>query len=119
MHKTSGETVAVKIVDLNKNKDAAACVYKEVKIHKLLDHPNIIKLYGNRRENEPATEYIYLEYASGGELFNKIGKSLYIILNVNLMDCYFKNLTLECHFMRLRSTCDNYYLVWAIYIKTE
>lgn len=37
----------------------------------MLNHENIIKFLGNRREDD--IEYIFLEYASGGELFDRIG----------------------------------------------
>lgn len=71
VHRVTNETVAVKIVDLQKN-DAAACVKKETYIHKMLKHPNIIQYYGKRQEL--LKEYIFMEYAAGGELFNKIGE---------------------------------------------
>ncbi|XP_017786832.1 PREDICTED: serine/threonine-protein kinase grp isoform X2 [Nicrophorus vespilloides] len=70
VHQVSGEAVAMKVVDLRKCKDAKECVTKEEKIHKLMMHPNIIRILGKREE--PNTIYIFLEYASGGELFNKI-----------------------------------------------
>lgn len=41
-------------------------------VHKLLNHENIIKYFGRRKEH--FKEYIYLEYASRGELFQMIGK---------------------------------------------
>lgn len=63
----------MKIVDLRKQKDAEDCVHKEVRIQAALNHPNIIKYYGRKREVDQSLEYIYLEYAAGGELFNKIG----------------------------------------------
>lgn len=73
---------------MEKHKDAAECVKKEAFIHRLLVHPNIIRYFGQRKEN--LREYIFLEYASGGELFNKIGKQcakvyyIYISLPSNL-----------------------------------
>lgn len=71
IHRVSGDAVAVKIIDLEKHKDAVDSVKKETFIHRLLKHPNIIQYYGERKERN--REYIFLEYASGGELFNKIG----------------------------------------------
>lgn len=50
-------------------------------IHKVLDHPNVIKYFGRRQE--PTKEYIFLEYASGGELFQLIGINL-----VNSLLCF-------------------------------
>ncbi|GLV33631.1 grapes [Carabus blaptoides fortunei] len=70
VHRTTEDTVAVKIIDLEKHKNASDSVKKEVFIHRLLVHPNIIRYFGQRKEN--LREYIFLEYASGGELFNKI-----------------------------------------------
>lgn len=72
MHKITSQAVAVKIVDLKKHRDAADCVKREERLHRLLVHPNIIRLFGKREEADKV--YIFLEYAAGGELFNKIGK---------------------------------------------
>ena len=68
---TTGEAVAMKIIDLKKHTDAAEIVKKEVCIHRMLNDPHIIRFYG-RRENGNF-EFIFLEYASGGELFDRIG----------------------------------------------
>ncbi|KAF5284341.1 hypothetical protein FQA39_LY04634 [Lamprigera yunnana] len=71
MHRTSKETLAAKIINL-KNKNSEKYVNKEIKIHGMLDHMHIIKLYGNRCVPEAKLEIMYLELAAGGELFNKI-----------------------------------------------
>ncbi|KRT81999.1 protein kinase [Oryctes borbonicus] len=70
VHKISSQAVAVKVVDLKKHRDAADCVKREERLHRLLVHPNIIRLFGKREEQDKV--YIFLEYAAGGELFNKI-----------------------------------------------
>ncbi|CAH1154167.1 unnamed protein product [Phaedon cochleariae] len=70
IHKKSQEKIACKIIDHHKYKDASAAINREVTIHKLLDHENIIKYFGRRQE--PLKEYIFLEYAAGGELFQLI-----------------------------------------------
>lgn len=80
IHKITGDTVAVKIIDCEKHKDAAESVKKEVYIHRLLTHSNIIRFYGRRKEE--IREYIFLEYAAGGELFNKIGNSSFFIFDI-------------------------------------
>lgn len=64
------EAVAVKIINLERNPQAAECVRKEVCCHKLLSHESIIKFYGFRKDGK--IQYIFLEYASGGELFDRI-----------------------------------------------
>lgn len=38
----------------------------------MICHDNIIKFYGVRKDGD--MEYLFLEYASGGELFDRIGK---------------------------------------------
>ncbi|EAT42810.1 AAEL005679-PA [Aedes aegypti] len=72
INRQSGEAVAMKMVDLKKHPDAESSVKKEVCIQKILQHPNILKFFGKRTQGD--IEYIFLEYASGGELFDRIGK---------------------------------------------
>jgi len=67
---TTGEAVAMKVIDLKKHSNAADTVKKEVCVHRMLNDPHIIRFYG-RRENGNF-EFIFLEYASGGELFDRI-----------------------------------------------
>lgn len=69
---STGEAVAVKIVDLEKHTDVRSNIRKEICIHRMLSDPHIIKFFGQRREGN--IEYIFLEYAAGGELFDRIGK---------------------------------------------
>nr|CAD7405515.1 unnamed protein product [Timema cristinae] len=70
LNHTTGEAVAMKIVNLEKHPDARTCIRKEVCIHRMLTDPHIIRYFGQRREGH--VEYIFLEYAAGGELFDKI-----------------------------------------------
>lgn len=70
IHRNTGEAIAMKMIDLKKHPDAGPAVKKEVCIHKFLKHPNILRYFGNRTEQ--TTEYIFLEYAAGGELFDRI-----------------------------------------------
>jgi serine/threonine protein kinase len=62
----------MKMVDVEKHPDAKQTVRKETAIHRMLSNPNIIQYFGKR--SEPNMEYIFLEYASGGELFDRIGR---------------------------------------------
>ncbi|KAK3107872.1 hypothetical protein FSP39_024097, partial [Pinctada imbricata] len=64
------EAVAVKIINIEKTPSAAEAVRKEVCVHKLLNHESIIKFYGFRKEGK--MQYLFLEYACGGELFDRI-----------------------------------------------
>nr|XP_060643497.1 serine/threonine-protein kinase Chk1 isoform X2 [Anolis sagrei ordinatus] len=45
-------------------------IKKEICINKMLSHENIVKFYGHRREG--TIQYLFLEYCSGGELFDRI-----------------------------------------------
>lgn len=64
----------MKMVDLGKHPDARNTVKKETTIHRMLSNPNIIQYFGQRSESN--MEYIFLEYAVGGELFDRIGNIL-------------------------------------------
>ncbi|XP_015432470.1 PREDICTED: serine/threonine-protein kinase grp [Dufourea novaeangliae] len=70
LNKSTGEAVAMKMIDLEKHSDARQTVRKETAIHRMLSNPNIIQYFGKR--SEPNMEYIFLEYAAGGELFDRI-----------------------------------------------
>lgn len=64
--------MACKIINYRSADKAEANVLKEVMVHKMLNHEHVIKYFGRRKE--PSREYIYLEYASRGELFQMIGE---------------------------------------------
>lgn len=68
------DVLAVKMINTVLHPDAKELIRKEVAIHRALSHPHIVKYFGHRSES--SFEYIFLEYASGGELFNKIGKDI-------------------------------------------
>ncbi|XP_026827165.1 serine/threonine-protein kinase grp isoform X2 [Ooceraea biroi] len=60
----------MKMVDTEKHPDSRQTVRKETAIHRMLSNPNIIQYFGKRSESN--IEYIFLEYASGGEMFDRI-----------------------------------------------
>jgi serine/threonine-protein kinase CHEK1 len=63
------ETRAIKIISLNLLNDRTS-IQKEVLIHKTLNNENIIKYFTSFQQLDKF--YIILEYASGGELFDRI-----------------------------------------------
>ncbi|XP_070533974.1 MAP/microtubule affinity-regulating kinase 3-like [Ptychodera flava] len=68
-HLPTGKEVAIKIIDKTQlNPSSLQKVHREVRIMKLLDHPNIVKLF-EVIETEK-TLYLVMEYASGGEVFD-------------------------------------------------
>lgn len=69
--KRTGKQVAIKAISRTQ---AESCpnynIKKEVLIHENLKHPNIIKLIEARKDSE--YYYLVIEWALGGELFEKI-----------------------------------------------
>lgn len=78
LNRQTGEAVAMKMVDTKKHPDATATVKKEICIQKILHHPNVLRYYGTRSQSD--IEYIFLEYAAGGELFDRIGMRVFFCL---------------------------------------
>ncbi|OXB56014.1 hypothetical protein ASZ78_015478 [Callipepla squamata] len=70
VNRRTAEAVAVKIVDMKRAADCPENIKKEICINKMLSHDNVVKFYGHRREGP--TQYLFLEYCSGGELFDRI-----------------------------------------------
>eukprot|EP00040_Diaphanoeca_grandis_P021989 m.117649 g.117649 ORF g.117649 m.117649 type:complete len:639 (-) comp28593_c0_seq3:314-2230(-) len=68
-HTITGTEVAVKIIDKNNMSESSlAKLLREVKIMKMLRHPNIVELYEVIETED--TLYLIMEYASGGEVFD-------------------------------------------------
>lgn len=68
-HIPTGREVAIKIIDKTQlNPSSLQKLYREVRIMKILNHPNIVKLF-EVIETEK-TLYLVMEYASGGEVFD-------------------------------------------------
>ncbi|XP_036328186.1 serine/threonine-protein kinase grp-like isoform X3 [Rhagoletis pomonella] len=74
INRQTGEAVAMKMVDLKKHPDAMLSVRKEVCIQKLLQDKHILRYFGKRSHDD--VEYLFLEYAAGGELFDRIEPDL-------------------------------------------
>lgn len=70
VNRITEEAVAVKIVDMKRAVDCPENIKKEICINKMLNHENVVKFYGHRREGN--IQYLFLEYCSGGELFDRI-----------------------------------------------
>lgn len=63
--------VAIKIIDKGKlDKTNLAKVYREVQVLKLLEHPNIVRLY--QVMETKSMLYIVSEFAPNGEIFGEI-----------------------------------------------
>ncbi|XP_059095436.1 serine/threonine-protein kinase par-1-like [Tigriopus californicus] len=72
-HRMTRTEVAIKIIDKSKlDKANLEKVHREVEVMKLLDHPNIIKLY--QVMTSESKIYIVSEYAPKGEIFDYIAE---------------------------------------------
>lgn len=68
-HIPTMKEVAIKIIDKTAlNPSSLKKLFREVTIMKMLDHPNIVKLY--EVIDSQKTLYLVMEYASGGEVFD-------------------------------------------------
>lgn len=68
-HVLTGREVAIKIIDKAQlNPTSLQKLFREVRIMKIVNHPNIVKLF-EVIETEK-TLYLIMEYASGGEVFD-------------------------------------------------
>ncbi|KAI9175981.1 hypothetical protein H9P43_006345 [Blastocladiella emersonii ATCC 22665] len=68
-HKLTGQEVAIKIIDKTQLDDKKLQkLYREVRIMKLLHHPNIVRLY--EVIETKSTVFLVMEYSNGGELYD-------------------------------------------------
>ncbi|XP_077361203.1 serine/threonine-protein kinase Chk1 isoform X2 [Festucalex cinctus] len=70
VNRQTEEAVAVKVIDTLQAKECAENVKKEICVHKMLSHCNIVRFFGHRKEG--TTVFLFLEYCTGGELFDRI-----------------------------------------------
>ncbi|CAM0946765.1 unnamed protein product [Alopecurus aequalis] len=70
----TGQAVAIKMIDKDKISKVGLIVQikREISIMRLVRHPNVLKLFEVMASKSKI--YFVLEYAKGGELFNKITK---------------------------------------------
>ena len=68
-HTVTGREVAIKIIEKSQlTQSTLQKVFREVKIMKTLNHPNIVRLFEVIEEGTKL--YLVMEYASGGEVFD-------------------------------------------------
>ncbi|XP_066534617.1 MAP/microtubule affinity-regulating kinase 3a isoform X1 [Hoplias malabaricus] len=68
-HILTGREVAIKIIDKTQlNPTSLQKLFREVRIMKILNHPNIVKLFEVIKTEK--TLFLVMEYASGGEVFD-------------------------------------------------
>lgn len=48
----------------------------------MMNHTNIIKFYGCRAD--AGIQYLFLEYAEGGELYDRIGRFIISVISITM-----------------------------------
>lgn len=75
--------LAIKIIDKSNMKpDQINSTLKEVAIMRHLNHPHIVKMYNFQNSSDSKYCFLFLEYVSGGEIFNQIIKYTYFSENL-------------------------------------
>ncbi|KAJ4901492.1 CBL-interacting serine/threonine-protein kinase 19 [Raphanus sativus] len=95
---TSGESVAIKVIDKEKvlKSGLIAHIKREISILRRVRHPNIVQLFEVMATKSKI--YFVMEYVKGGELFNKVAKGR---LKEDIARKYFQQLISAvsfCHF---------------------
>ncbi|XP_052187419.1 CBL-interacting protein kinase 2-like [Diospyros lotus] len=95
----TGQCVAIKVIDKEKVLRVGIIdqIKREISVMRLLRHPNIVQLYEVMATKTKI--YFVLEYAKGGELFNKVAKRK---LKENVARKYFQQLVNAVDFCHSR-----------------
>lgn len=74
VHIPTGKVYAIKIIDMNlvKQNNMDKQLEREIKVMKVMNHPNLIKLHAVL--HSPKNYFLVLDLAEGGELFNKLAQ---------------------------------------------
>lgn len=98
----TGMNVAIKVVDKDKIFKAGMIdqIKREVSVMRLVRHPHVVELYEVMATKTKI--YFVMEYAKGGELFNKITKGK---LKVDIARRYFQQLISAVDFCHSRGVC--------------
>ncbi|GAV62480.1 Pkinase domain-containing protein/NAF domain-containing protein [Cephalotus follicularis] len=96
----SGQSVAIKVIDKEKVLKARLMdqIKREISVMGLVKHPNVMQLYEVMATKNKI--YFVIEYAKGGELFNKIAKGR---LREDVARKYFQQLISAVDFCHSRS----------------
>ncbi|KAL6991237.1 CBL-interacting serine/threonine-protein kinase 20 [Sarracenia purpurea var. burkii] len=95
----SGQSVAVKVIDKEKVMKVGLIdqIKREISVMKLVRHPNVVQLYEVMASKTKI--YFVMEYAKGGELFNKVAKGK---LKEDVARKYFQQLVASVDFCHSR-----------------
>lgn len=79
----TGASVALKTVRASDHEEAGANAAREAALHRALKHPQVLRCLGERKHGN--LHYMFLEYAQGGELFDRIGWYLCFIVPILIL----------------------------------
>lgn len=98
----TGMSVAIKIVDKEKVLKVGMVdqIKREISVMRLIRHPHVVELYEVIASKTKI--YIVMEYAKGGELFNKVVKGR---LKVDVARKYFQQLISAVDYCHSRGVC--------------
>lgn len=98
----SGVSVAIKIIDKDKVLKVGMIdqIKREISVMRLIRHPNVIELYEVMATKTKI--YFVMEYAKGGELFNKVAKGK---LKEDVAKKYFQQLISAVDYCHSRGVC--------------
>ena len=75
-HKITGAKVAIKTIDLCKiQADKLEMLRNEIEVMKMLDHPNIVRLYETFSDNDAFKLHLVMEICEGGDLLDFLIKT--------------------------------------------
>lgn len=70
VHSRTGACVALKAVSAGEGGEGSEAGAREAALHRALRHEHVLRCLGERRHGH--VHYLFLEYAQGGELFDRI-----------------------------------------------
>lgn len=108
-----GTLGAIKVV-LRQDEAADKRVHKEMRIHATLRHPNVLRMLGHEEDDANTTGrpewgnvgpafYLALEYACGGDLFDKIAPDVGV--NEDIAQCFFTQLLNALRYCHSKGIC--------------
>ncbi|PON32411.1 Calcium/calmodulin-dependent/calcium-dependent protein kinase [Parasponia andersonii] len=98
----TGASVAIKIIDKEKVLKVGMIdqIKREISVMRLIRHPNVVELYEVMASKTKI--YFVMEYAKGGELFNKVAKGK---LKEDVARKYFQQLICAVDYCHSRGVC--------------
>lgn len=95
----TGQSVAIKVIDKEKVLKVGLMdqIKREISVMRLVKHPNVLQLYEVMATKNKI--YFVIEYAKGGELFNKVAKGR---LKEDVASTYFQQLISAIDFCHSR-----------------